>query len=112
MRERCYAGVWSNGKTTIDLDNLNTVAEITSICSCVDGRTDGGDEYYATKSGTIIHKYHYDDLEDWFADLGPIYNRHNCYEVMGKNFKKIKDKGEADPNWIEFMKWSEEENKR
>ena len=102
MRERCYTGVWSNGKRTIDLDNLNTVAEMESINACCFGGNDSNDSYYATEAGTIVHTYTIKELEDWYADTGGIYSRKNCYEILGKNFKKIKDKGEEDPNWVEF----------
>ena len=103
-QERYYEGVWSNGKKTIDLDNLNTKAEMNSIKACCFGNTetDSDDRYYITKSGTAIHTYRLIELEDWFADIGTCYSEKKCYKIIGRNFKKIKDKGKEDPGWTLF----------
>ena len=103
-RERYYGGVWSNGKKIIDLDNLNTKAEIVGIKACCLGNTetDSDDRYYITKSGIAVHTYRLVGLEDWFADIGACYSEKKCYKIMGRNFKKIKFKGEEDPEWILF----------
>ena len=103
MKNRCYTGVWSNGKKTIDLDNLNTKAEMTTINECCFSSSPSSDcIYYATEKGTIICSYSYSELDDYYADLGPMYSRHHNYEILGRNFKKIKDQGDFDEEWLQY----------
>lgn len=98
-------GVWSNGKKTIDLDNLNTTAEIKTINECCFSSYPSGDEcYYVTEKGTVIHKFEYSELEDYYADLGAIYSRKCNYKVLGRNFKQIKAQGEFNEEWLLFNK--------
>lgn len=108
-RERDYDGVYSNGKKTFDLHNLNTKAEMEVIDACFRSSSPSGDDlYYATPNGTVVHSYTYYDLDDWFADLGAIYNKHRGYEVLGRKFTKIRDQGEPDEDWVRFNEWCEQ----
>jgi len=96
-------GVWSNGKKTIDLDNLNTTAEIKAIKECCFGGRPSGEEwYYVTEKGTIIRKTKYSELDDYYADLGPIYSRKSNYRILGRNFKQIKAQGDFNKEWLSF----------
>ena len=105
-RQQDFDGVYSNGKQTFDLLNLNTKAEMEGIKAICKGSQNGTDVYYATPAGTIIHRYTYNDLEDWFADIGAIYSERRGYEILGRKFKKIKDKGEPDEELIKFLEFS------
>ena len=102
-RERDYRGVYSNGKRTFDLEMLNSTAEMKELkkmpLNCLTR-----DEYYATPNGTIVNYYSYNELEDWYADLGPIYSERRIRKVLAKNCKKIKEIGETNPELLKILK--------
>lgn len=102
-RERDYRGVYSNGKRTFDLEMLNSTARMRELkemsLNCLTN-----DEYYATPSGTIINSYSYNELEDYYSDLGPIYSEHKIRKVVAKNCKKIKEMGETNPELLRLLK--------
>ncbi len=101
---RTYSGVWSNGKKVIDLDNLNSQYEMDEINNMILNSTNHSHrEIYATASGTIIQTYQYDQLDDWYCDIGAMYNRETIYTIVGRNFKKIKDKGVLDEDFQNFL---------
>lgn len=106
-----YSGVWSNGKKTIDLDNLNSKYEFKSIDSVVytSSRTAIVDDtvVYARESGTIVEKHTYDVLDDYFLDTGAITHKETHYKILGKNFKKIKEKGTLDEDYQKFIEFYE-----
>lgn len=93
-----YTGVWSNGKKTIDLDNLNSKYEMYSI-----NHNDGDCVVYARESGTIVEKWAEKVVDDYFCDIGEISHQVIHYKVLGKNFKKIKDQGVLDEEYKKFM---------
>ena len=107
-RQQDFEGVYSNGKQTFDLLNLNIKAEIECIRATCIGSYNGTDFYYATPAGTIIHRYTYREMDDWFADIGVVYSEHRGYEILGKKFKKIKDKGEPDEELVNFLESTKE----
>ena len=102
-RQQDFEGVYSNGKQTFDLLNLNTKADLACIKATCRGSYTGIDFYYATPAGTIIHRYTYREMDDWYADIGAIYSEHRGYEILGRNFKKCKDKGEPDSDFVKFL---------
>lgn len=63
-RERYYNGVWSNGKKTFDLDYLNTGYEMEQIKSVVNNSSSGSTIVYVTKSGTLIQRDEWEELDD------------------------------------------------
>ena len=102
-RQQDFEGVYSNGKKTFDLLNLNTKADLECIKATCRGSYNGIEFYYATPAGTIIHRYTYREMDDWYADTGAIYSEHRGYEILGRNFKKCKDKGEPDSDFVNFL---------
>lgn len=102
-RERYYNGVWSNDKKTFDLDYLNTGYEMEGIKSIVNNSSSGSTVVYVTKSGTLIQRDEWEELDDWFADLGAITHKEVSYKVLGRNFKLTKENGLSHPEFIKFM---------
>lgn len=105
-----YSGVWSNGKKTIDLDNLNSKYEMESIDAVVyssSGALVYDTVVYARESGTIVEKHTYDVLDDYFLDTGAITHKETYYKILGKNFKKIKEKGTLDEDYQKFIEFFE-----
>ena len=79
-----YSGVWSNGKKTIDLDNLNSKYELKSIEASAYRNAGALAEdvvVYARESGTIVEKHTYDVLDDYFLDTGAITHQETYYKV-------------------------------
>ena len=102
--ERDYRGVYSNGKRTFDLEMLNSTAEMKEFKEIPYSDCSPRDEYYATPNGTIVNSYSYNELEDYYADIGPIYNERRIRKVLAKNCKKIKDTGETNPELLRILK--------
>lgn len=105
-----YTGIWSNGKKTIDLDNLNSKYELKSIEASMHSHAGAlviDIIAYARESGTIVEKYTYDVLDDYFLDIGAITHKETFYRVLGKNFKKIKEKGTLDEDYQKFIEFYE-----
>ena len=100
---RYYKGVWSNGKKTIDLDNLNSKYEMECIDRIYRNSNYSESIVYVTESGTMIEKSSLNELDDWYADLGAITHRETSYKILGKKFKKIKEQGVLDKRFEEYM---------
>ena len=102
-RDRYYQGVWSNGKKTLDLDNLNSKAEMESIEDLAMGGTGvNTHHFYVTKSGTGRERIQYEVIDDFYLDIGCITHTEVVYKTLGKNFKKIADEGEVDKDFLEY----------
>lgn len=99
-----YSGVWSNGKKTIDLDNLNSKYEMDVINNQKDSCV-----VYVRKSGTIVEKSVEKIIDDYFFDIGEISHQKIHYKILGKNFKKIKNHGVLDEEYKEFIELTKEE---
>ena len=105
-----YSGVWSNGKKTIDLDNLNSKYDMKQIDAVVyssSGALVDDTVVYARESGTIVEKCTYDVIDDYFLDTGAITHKETYYKILGKNFKKIKEKGTLDEDYQKFIEFFE-----
>ena len=101
--EKIYTGVYQNQNKTVDLDFLNSESQVEEFFSCINNTSNNSDSYYITKSGEIIHSYTTKELVDWYADIGPIYDEIRHRDSMGKDFVKIKDKGEHAPHFDDIM---------
>ncbi len=99
-------GVYKSKNGIIDLTYLNTKAEWERIenatRNCAVPNIDA--EYYARPTGTIIVKYTYTEIVDWFADMGAICKTYTETKVLGYHCEKIKDKGKEYRKYRQFCK--------
>ena len=107
-QKRCYTGVWSNGKETIDLDYENSVIFMDEIKDTMYGSSsDSHSEIYVTPSGTIIERSEWSEIDDFFLDIGAITSRKHSHRIRGKNFKQIQEKGKVCEDYQNFMEWND-----